>query len=208
MVERFIIARGNLNDSSIPSKVLVTEISSLSVFAPANAKNNCAWKGLHNIQLLLQYGSYPNVIGTMNWVTWYQGGLENTYNVFSDSKETTLSPVGLSLKVVNDHVYPVVDKKTKLNNDAVEITVSHNMNFSKMSVFILNKSKKNQSVPLSITGFTGNVTQNTKCVYQPEFIDEWSQSLTYKQSSISDLKAIMNVSINVPPLSCTIYDFN
>lgn len=208
MIERFNTARTSLNDASITTKVLVTEISSLSVFAPASAKNNCVWKGLHNIQLLLQYGSYPNVMGTMNWVTWYKGALENTYNVFSDYNETSLSPMGATLKVVNDHVYPIVDKKITHNNNAIEVTVSHTTDFSKMSVFILNKSKVKQTVPLNITGFTGKIADNTKCVYQPDAIDEWSQSITYKQSSVTHLKAITNVSISVPPLSCTIYDFN
>ena len=208
MVDRFITARNNLKDSDIPSKVIVTEISSLCTYAPKNSKNNCVWKGLHNIQLLLQYGSYSNVIGTMNWVTWYNGGLENTYNIFSDGTETTLSPVGITLQVLNDHLYPIVDKKTKLNNNAVEITVSHTVDFSRMSIFILNKSKIMQSVPLNITDFTGNATNNTKWVYQPETIDEWSQSLTYLKSNTTDLKAVKDISVDVPALSCTVYDFN
>ncbi len=208
MVQRFIDARNKLNDTSIPSKVIVTEISSLCTYAPLNPKNNCAWKGLHNMQLLLQYGSYANVIGTMNWVTWYMGGLENTYNVFSDRSESALSPVGISLQVLNDHLYPLVDKKTQQNNNTIEITVSHTANFALMSVFIINKSKSTQIVSLNIIGFTGNATNNTKWVYQPETIDEWSQSLTYLQSKNTDVTSVKGASVNVPPLSCTVYDFN
>jgi len=208
MVERFLSARNKLNDPEIPSKVIVTEISSLCTYAPANPKNNCVWKGLHNIQLLLQYGSYSNVIGTMNWVTWYKGGLENTFNVFSDGTETSLSPVGMTLQVLNDHLYPIVDKKTKLNSNAIEITVSHTTDFSRMSVFILNKSKSRQSVMLNITGFTGNAVNNQKWVYQPETIDEWSQNITYLQNSSNDLSSVKNSSVTVPELSCTVYDFN
>jgi len=208
MVERFLTARSNLNDNSIPSKVIVTEISSLCTYAPANPKNNCIWKGLHNIQLLLQYGSYTNVIGTMNWVTWYQGGLENTYNVFSGADETALSPVGVTLQLLNDHLYPVVEKKTKVNNNEVEITISHSVDFSRMSVFILNKSKSIQTVSLSIPNFTGNPANNTKWIYQPATIDEWSQNVTYQQSSITDLSAVTGISTDVPALSCTVYDFN
>ena len=208
MVERFLTACKNLNDPEIPSKVIVTEISSLCTYAPQNPKNNCAWKGLHNIQLLLQYGSYPEVIGTMNWVTWYNGGLENTYNIFSDDTETTLSPVGSSLQLLNDHLYPLVDKKTTQNNNSVEITVSHRSDFSGMSVFIINKSKTEQSVLLNINDFTGNTSKNTKWVYQPETVDEWSLKLTYQQSKSSDLQAVKNTSVTVPALSCTVYDFN
>lgn len=208
MIERFLAARNKLNDPEIPSKVIVTEISSLCTYAPRNPKNNCVWKGLHNIQLLLQYGSYPEVIGTMNWVTWYNGGLENTYNVFSDGSETWLSPVGMTLQVLNDHLYPIVDKKTKLNGNAVEMTVSHTADFSRMSVFILNKSKSEQTVLVNNTQFTGNASKNTKWVYQPETVDEWSQKLTYQQSVSTDLKAVRNTSVTVSPLSCTVYDFN
>jgi hypothetical protein len=208
MVERFLTARKNLNDSEIPSKVIVTEISSLCTYAPRNPKNNCAWKGLHNIQLLLQYGSYPEVIGTMNWATWYNGGLENTYNIFSDDTETTLSPMGITLQLLNDHLYPIVDKKTTQNNNAVEITISHTSDFSRMSVFMLNKSKTEQSVLLNITEFLGNASKNTKWVYQPETIDEWSQKISYKQSTVSDLKSVKNTSVTIPALSCTVYDFN
>ncbi len=208
MVERFLFARNKLNDPEIPSKVIVTEISSLCTYAPKNPKNNCAWKGLHNIQLLLQYGSYPEVIGTMNWVTWYNGGLDNTYNIFSDATETTLSPVGITLQLLNDHLFPIVNKKTTQNNNAVEITVSHTSDFSGMSVFILNKSKTEQSVLLNIPEFAGNVSNNTKWVYQPETIDEWSQNLTYLKSSNTDLTIAKDVSVDVPALSCTVYDFN
>jgi PKD repeat protein len=208
MIENFLTARKNLNDQSIPSKVIVTEISSHCTYAPANPKNNCVWKGLHNIQLLLQYGSYANVIGTMNWVTWYLGGLENTFNVFSGADETTLSPVGLTLQVLNDHLYPLVDKKTKVNSNEVEITISHSVDFSRMSVFILNKSKSMQTVSLSIPDFTGNPANNTKWVYQPATIDEWSQKVTYQQSSSTDLSAVTGISTDVPALSCTVYDFN
>jgi len=208
MVERFLAARNNLNDQSIPSKVIVTEISSLCTYAPANPKNNSIWKGLHNIQLLLQYGSYANVIGTMNWVTWYHGGLENTYNVFSGADETSLSPVGVTLQLLTEHLYPIIDKKTKLNNNQVEITISHSLDFSRMSVFILNKSKSIQTVSLSIPDFIGNPANNTRWVYQPSMIDEWSQSVSYLQSSSTDLSAVTGISTDVPPLSCTVYDFN
>ena len=208
MIENFLTALKNLNDQSIPSKVIVTEISSLCTYAPANPKNNCIWKGLHNIQLLLQYGSYANVIGTMNWVTWYQGGLENTFNVFSGADETTLSPVGLTLQVLNDHLYPLVDKKSKVNSNEVEITISHSLDFSRMSVFILNKSKSMQTVSLSIPDFTGNPANNTKWVYQPVTIDEWSQKVTYQQSSSTDLSAVEGINTDVPALSCIVYDFN
>jgi hypothetical protein len=207
-VEEFNLARKNLNDSSIPSKVLVTEISSLCTFAPYNERNNCLWKGLHNIQLLLQYGSYSNVLGTMNWCTWYTGGLDYTFNVFSGPDETELSPVGLTLKVLNDHLYKIVDKKTKLQSGSVELTISHNDDFSKMSVFILNKSKTAQSIPLNITGFTGNPATSTKWVYQSETVDEWSQAITYTQATSTDITDITDVTIEVEPLSCTVYDFN
>jgi hypothetical protein len=208
MVDRFMDAINTLNDPTIPTKVIVTEISSLCTYAPPSPENNCVWKGLHNLQLLLQYGSYPNVIGTMNWVTWYSGGLENTFNIFSSGTETDLSPVGMTLQVLNDHLYPIVDKKVKFNNNAVEVTVSHTTAFSAMSVFILNKSKNTQTVTINIPTFAGDPTNNSKWVYQPGTVDEWSQSLTYEKSLITDLSSVSSASVNVPPLSCTVYDFN
>jgi hypothetical protein len=88
------------------------------------------------------------------------------------------------------------------------VTVSHTTAFSAMSVFILNKSKNTQTVTINIPTFAGDPTNNSKWVYQPGTVDEWSQSLTYEKSLITDLSSVSSASVNVPPLSCTVYDFN
>ncbi len=205
-VDHFNKARTELNDPAIPSKVLVTELSSHCTYEPANPKNNSLWKGLHNIQLLLINASRPNVLGTMNWVTWYAGTIDKTFNVFTDDQQDTLSPVGMTLSVVGDHLYPVT--KTRLQPAPnVELWVSHSQDWSKMSVFILNRSKYVRTLDLNIADFVGDSTKSTKWVYSAAALDEWSQSPYYNRYN-SNLTSVVDARVTVPPLSCTIYDFD
>ncbi len=208
-IDHFNEAYASLSVNKRPKtdKVIVTEMSSHCTSEPANVKNNSIWKGLHNIQLILDTASRPNVIGTMNWVTWYNGGLDKTFNIFTDSNEDTLTPVGLSLAVVNGHLYPEVERKIKPDGENIEITVSRTADRSKTSIFILNKTKTAKNILLLVPSLMGGVTSWSKSVYKATDTDEWSQNVVYTDypDQVS-FDAQVGETVELPPLSYTVYD--
>ena len=205
-VNDFDTAAEKVNLPADKRKLILTEMSSYSpgeesVSTPAD--KNCTWKGLLNIDQQLSIASKRYTYGFMNWVTYYSGGLTEPFNCYTEDKKS-LTPVGLSCKVVSDNLYNNLGTRYNALGSALYVWISHNDEKSKMSIFILNKTKSSECANINISGFTG-IYQCDEWVYSGA--DEWSTTPTYKQVA-SSVCCNKFISLNVLPLSVTVLNFN
>jgi len=196
-----------INEESIPDinkreamKIEVTETSAFMAGSPALLVDNVAWVALANFEHLGYVISAEKVGYAHFWITHWTN--DKTY-WSALNMDNTIAPMGWGIKLWNDYLRNTI-WKADLTHNQVRCYASSDNNGKGITLFIVNKSTKQQNTTINIEGLDKMTTSKVNTLYasNPE-----ASSFTFKKGELSS-RSDKKIEVKLKPLSITIIELD